>query len=280
MNYAAPIQTTSASATAATQSLICPPGTMNPLQRVNYFNRQLLTADDMATEQNYFLEKMRRHNRFLHGWGVVCGLAVTASPTAALPWQVQIWPGYALGPYGDEIFVGEAVLLDLAKCGPGAATDPCEPNQIGKGTGGVGATVYVAIRYAECLARPVLSMPPGCGCDDTCEFSRICDSFEIQCLTQLPPNPVGPTMCDILDRNIPLLCPGCPSEPWVVLATVVLPDSSSGNVTNIDDRAHRRFVFSTYALQEQLIACCCGQDRTLSSAVSSSSSGSTSGTIP
>jgi hypothetical protein len=42
------------------------------LERVRYFPRQLITADDMRAEQEFFLNKMRRHNRFLHGWGVVC----------------------------------------------------------------------------------------------------------------------------------------------------------------------------------------------------------------
>ena len=39
-----------------------------PLERMRYFPRQLLTADDMRTEQEYFREKMRRHNRYLVGW--------------------------------------------------------------------------------------------------------------------------------------------------------------------------------------------------------------------
>ena len=47
------------------------------LERVKYFQRQLLTVDDMVTDQEYFRQKMRRHNRFLHGWGVVCGFDVT-----------------------------------------------------------------------------------------------------------------------------------------------------------------------------------------------------------
>ena len=80
------------------------------LERVNYFPRQLLTVDDMETERDYFLQKLRRHNRFLHGWGVVCGLEVTASPIPDMPWQVQITLGYAIGPYGDEIYVAKPVF--------------------------------------------------------------------------------------------------------------------------------------------------------------------------
>ena len=31
-----------------------------------------------GAEQDYYREKMRRHNRYLHGWGVVCGCSVEA----------------------------------------------------------------------------------------------------------------------------------------------------------------------------------------------------------
>lgn len=130
-------------------------GSATLLERVNFFNRQLLTANDMTTECDYFRQKLRRHDRFMHGWGVVCGLAVTAAPVAGTAWRVEIGPGYALGPYGDEIFVGEAVYFDLAACLSGSATNPCEPNILIPGGGGTSTTAYLAIQYAECLARPV-----------------------------------------------------------------------------------------------------------------------------
>ena len=46
------------------------------LERVRYFSRQALTAEDMTADQEYFRAKLRRHNRYLHGWGVVCGMIV------------------------------------------------------------------------------------------------------------------------------------------------------------------------------------------------------------
>src|SRR5215469_14006651 len=128
----------------------CPPTTTVKLERVNFFDRQLLTANDMITDRDYFLQKLRRHNRFLHGWGVVCGLAVTVPAQPATPWQVQIGSGYALGPYGDEIFVGEAVFFDLAAClTSSGTTNPCEPTLATSGGAGVSGTAYLAIKYSE-----------------------------------------------------------------------------------------------------------------------------------
>jgi hypothetical protein len=234
------------------------------LERVRYFPRQLLTADDMVADQDYVRQKLRRHNRFLHGWGVVCGLEVTAAPTANLPWRVRISSGYALGPYGDELYVAEPVHLDLARCDSGAVTDPCEPDLLHTGGSAIGGQLFLAIKYAECLAQPVRAMPASCACEEeACEYSRIRDSFQIECLAELPPShqpkPPEPLLCDLINGRRLAACPPCPAEPWVVLAQVTLPASPSTQVTDssIDNIAVRRQLYSTAVLQEQLIACCC-----------------------
>ncbi len=49
-------------------------------ERLNYFYGQMLSAKDFRSEQAYFRDKMRLHNRCHHGWGVVCGLHVTPVP--------------------------------------------------------------------------------------------------------------------------------------------------------------------------------------------------------
>ena len=49
-------------------------------KRLNYFYGQMLGAADFRAEQDYFREKMKLHNRCLHGYGVVCGLRVTPVP--------------------------------------------------------------------------------------------------------------------------------------------------------------------------------------------------------
>jgi hypothetical protein len=249
------------------QTLDCFQPALGKLERVKYFNRMLLTAEDMRTDQDFVLQKLRRHNRFLHGWGVVCGLVVKAAPTTALPWRVQIGEGYALGPFGDEIFVGETVFLDLATCGPGATTNPCEPGLMLDMRPAGGPSVYVAIKYAECRARPVLAMPGGCGCDEeACEYSRIRDSFSLECLADYPvshtPDRDAPTLCEIASGRRLLTCPPCPAEPWVVLAKVTLPVARGTAVaeTGIDNKPPvRRLVFSTALIQQQLIKCCCGE---------------------
>ncbi len=244
------------------QAADCDLATAVKLERVNFFNRQLLTADDMTTERDYFLQKLRRHNRFLHGWGVVCGLTVVAAPTSSAPWRVQIDAGYALGPFGDEIFVGEPIYFDLAAClSTSSGGNPCEPSLPANNAGTDPTTVYLAIEYAECLSRPVQVAYSGCGCDDDpCQYSRIRDGFRLQCLAQPPATPVAPpNLCDVVAGKAVAACPACPTEPWVTLAKIALPAAASAEVTaqDIDNISARRVILSVAVLQDQVISCCC-----------------------
>ena len=49
--------------------------------RLKYFYGQLLGVHDFQTEQNYYRDKLKLHNRCLHGYGTVCGLEVEPEPT-------------------------------------------------------------------------------------------------------------------------------------------------------------------------------------------------------
>ncbi|MCG6986090.1 MAG: hypothetical protein LJE61_12940 [Thiocapsa sp.] len=232
------------------------------LERNRYFPRKLMTAEDMRLEQEYFSQKLRRHNRFLHGWGVVCGLGVTAdSADDAPPWQVVIEPGYALGPYGDEIYVADPVHLDLAQCIEGTGTDPCDPGTLNGIGASQGAPLYIAIRYAECNTAPVRVMPEGCACSgEACEYSRTRDSFELRCLSDLPASHLPDTSFELCDAGTPP-CPPCPEDPWVVLARITLPTTSTGTPIaegDIEMQVRRR-IYSTAILQQALIRCCCSE---------------------
>jgi hypothetical protein len=46
------------------------------LTRLRYFHGQMLAANDLQAEQDYFKKKLLLHNRCLHGYGTICGLKV------------------------------------------------------------------------------------------------------------------------------------------------------------------------------------------------------------
>lgn len=100
-----------------------------PLTRTAFFAGQILTAGDLQQEQDYLRAKQRRHNRWLHGSGIVSGLGVSLPPAASdeTP-SVTISPGYAVAPDGEELLLPVPVSCPLPACGPFA---------------------YVTLQYAE-----------------------------------------------------------------------------------------------------------------------------------
>jgi hypothetical protein len=83
-------------------------------QRPNYYRGQLLLEGDFLAEQNYHVDARRRHNRHVHGWGVVHGLTVSRHSEHAL----TIQRGVAIDESGYEIFFEETQPVSLAEFGP------------------------------------------------------------------------------------------------------------------------------------------------------------------
>ncbi|MCI0485455.1 MAG: hypothetical protein L0229_02530 [Blastocatellia bacterium] len=239
-------------------------------ERPRYYARQLITDVDMNLEQRYFIDRFRRHNRLLHGYGVLCGAQVCPIPTGAgrgfLPWKVLVKPGYILGPYGDEIIIDCDRTVDLRTSGVSGVTgEPCiEPvdpwcSEVFIKESRTGS-LFVAVKYKEVVARPVRAQPVGCGCDDTqCEYSRLRDGYEIGILNCCPESHVPahkpkdharraekkdePCGCKYLPFEHKLAdCPPCPEEPWVVLAEIEL--GTRGEIEKIDNCSCRRIVAS------------------------------------
>lgn len=124
------------------------------LERVRYFTGQLLSSEDFQEEQSYLLDRLRRHNRYLHGWGVVFGLEVSISNTNV----VVVTPGLAIDCAGNEITVEDCLRIAIS------------PSEV---------TIHVAIRYREIPVRPVPTF-------HGTEFSRIREGAEVVLLENNP----------------------------------------------------------------------------------------------
>lgn len=107
----------------------------------------LLAPEELNAEQQYFLQRQRRHNRFLHGWGVVSGLSVSVVEGVIL-----IKPGIAIDCAGNEICLDERLSCDLPKDG---------------------AEAYVVAEYVESEVDPIPLMYGDGENQDTQSFSRI-----------------------------------------------------------------------------------------------------------
>jgi hypothetical protein len=150
------------------------------LDRTRFFAGQLLTEADLNNEQSYWLAKNRLHNRFLHGWGIVCGLQVVCSECDG--W-VTVKTGYAVDPCGNDIIVCNDQPFNVIKaiqdcCAP---TKPpaanCSPLRYTPSPNcqGMEQKWCIAIQYQEQPSRLVTPLVPapsqstscGCGCGST-----------------------------------------------------------------------------------------------------------------
>src|SRR5262245_39332709 len=83
------------------------------LERVRYFHGQLLTSDDLRAEQEYARARQRHFNRFVIGWGIACGLEVVPDNTTSF--GIRVCPGFALDPWGQEIYLRDSAAVDLGQ---------------------------------------------------------------------------------------------------------------------------------------------------------------------
>jgi hypothetical protein len=85
---------------------------MSSLKRPSYFTGRLLSAVDFTADQDYHRDKLRRHNRLVHGHGVARGLTVSIGRSSAGP-LVKVLPGCGIDPAGNELELECAVCLAI-----------------------------------------------------------------------------------------------------------------------------------------------------------------------
>lgn len=183
------------------------------LERINYVHGMLLTETDLKTEQAYFLDKDRAHNR-LHGWGTICGLSV--EPTQPPSSSVLVQPGLAIDCCGREIVLNEAIPLDV----------------IGAISGiGQRETVLVVIEYGETECSPT----PALGDEELGHQSgRVRETPHLSVAGEFPEGSLSspPTSSGVVE------CPDC-QNPALTLAAIDLPTSGPITAVRIDNNRRR-----------------------------------------
>lgn len=121
------------------------------LERPRFFTGQPLTAAELEEEQAYFLGRARRHNRFLHGWGIVSGLGVSIEDGVT----VVVAAGLALDCAGNELVLAAPERPSLA---------------------GLASKHYVTIRYLE-ISTGQRPLAQG---EDEARFSRVREAVQVE----------------------------------------------------------------------------------------------------
>lgn len=123
------------------------------LHRLNYFDGRLLTAEDFRDEQAYLLVRARRHNRHVHGWGVISGLDVRVTGNF-----VEVSPGAAIDCAGNELVVENGVALSM-------------PPQARR--------LVALLRYVEHGVDPLPALQADPAAGEGTQFSRIEEGCEL-----------------------------------------------------------------------------------------------------
>ncbi len=132
-----------------------------PLERVAYSAGMMLGLDAMRTEQHYHRRRLNRHHYWLHGYGTVCGLAVSLAhippePEVEETIRVIVAPGVAIDSLGREVLVHEPYCINLNQWL--AAQHPASLLE-GYDEAGNALHLKVTVRHKECQSglQPTLA---------------------------------------------------------------------------------------------------------------------------
>src|SRR4030095_6388897 len=78
-------------------------------KRNRYAYGMVLGVEDFQQEFSYFSDRMKLHNRMLHGYGTVAGLEVSSDEEIAT--SILVNAGMAIDPEGNEIILPSAVQI-------------------------------------------------------------------------------------------------------------------------------------------------------------------------
>lgn len=196
------------------------------LARPHYFARQVVTADDLNAGQKYLLDRLRQHNRLVHGCGVICGLLVEVvvrdqEPEPAL----RVLRGAAIDGRGNEIDVPENLehrledLRFLVSTAAGRSEGTWPPSELDPclDCDPADRRVFLALCHRETpiCPRPVVEDP--CAGELGCRPARLCDGWELVLLDRIEDT-------DCVDRDRPVEDPAWTGHYWAVDAFDGIPE--------------------------------------------------------
>ena len=154
---------------------------LTPFQRNRYFYGKLMMVRDFLAEQVYMNRKRHLINRMVDGWGIVCGLGVTSSGAS-----ITVSPGVAIDCCGREIVVDQQVTVQISTLNGYPTTAPTTPTAFD-----------LCLAYSECLQEPVSALANASTCEESCEYNRIQETYQLSLRPSIPPssgNPLNSTV--------------------------------------------------------------------------------------
>lgn len=147
----------------------------SPFTALQYHFGMLLGVDDLETAQAYARGKIRLHNAWQHGEGVLWGLNVLFDQQR----ELAVEPGLAVDAAGRELYLEHRACLDVGKWYKKNKDDARfqftdAPNN------GRKFTAHVVARFKACLARPVPAIADACeGAQGDTAYSRALETVDL-----------------------------------------------------------------------------------------------------
>lgn len=171
----------------AQQSCECGICAVSGFERNAYYYSKSMTVRDMVAEQNYFIEKRRLINRSVIGWGVVCGLDVSAHNG-----RIHVSDGFGIDAGGRELLV-----CDFEGVDPLTLIEDCHTGRMTE----CGEEWVLCLEYEECRAEMVRLPPSGCCTDSDWEHNRIRETVRLSLKTRTSSSCPGNTGATVRSRT-------------------------------------------------------------------------------
>lgn len=181
---------------------------------IHYHFGMLLGVEDFRAEQGFHLGHARRHQRALHGYGVVYGYAVEHD---AAKQELKVLPGLAVDRRGRDLALDAAQCLSLPAWWDKHRNDDAFaelPN-----LDDVTLDLEVVLCYASCLSRPVPAIADPCAGDNQpgIAYSRICEAPSLSLRRAQPAAAASAPPYRLLRVLLGLAAPE-PADSWLSAA--------------------------------------------------------------
>lgn len=172
----------------------------NPSCTLNVHFGMLMGVDEFRTEQGFHLGRSRRHQRLLHGAGVVAGFAAEFD---ADTFDLRVSPGLAVDALGRDLALEQDQCVNLVQWWLQHQKDEAFDDLASVDNATVDLDVTVC--YATCLTQPVPAIAEPCaGNASDIAYSRVCETVSLQLMRRRPatPGPVdGPALSPCITRD-------------------------------------------------------------------------------
>lgn len=147
----------------------------NPQCAPNYHFGMLLGVEDFRAEQGFHVGRLRRHQRLLHGAGVVVGFAVEFD---AESFEIRVDPGYGIDLLGRDLQLEVTQCISLPLWWEKHARDEAFDDIANPKDASLDLDVVAC--YSTCLDRPVPAIAEPCAGDASdIAHSRLCETVTL-----------------------------------------------------------------------------------------------------